>query len=170
MQSHTNNASILLNDLEIQTYHPDIEYPSLKTFLETLDNVELNRHWSEQFLTPLTKMGVQSLDDIYLVASESLHLFFWLPPIAIMDLYSHILETIQAIHNAKPLLIARYRWHFEVSTITDCKGLWMSKWPHSTWLRDCRIGLSWPHQVPLLASLWSTGITCPLRLQCIMYH
>ncbi|KAN0091391.1 hypothetical protein V8E55_004957 [Tylopilus felleus] len=113
MQSHTNNLSILFDNFEIQTYHPYIEYPSLESFLETLDNVELNRHWSERFLLPLTRIGVGCLDDITLVTPESLHVFFGLPPIAIMDLFSHVLKTIHAIHKAKPLLIARYRQHFQ---------------------------------------------------------
>lgn len=128
-ESYTDHVMVSIlsgfDDLETQTYHPYIEYPSLESFLESLDNVELNQHWSEHFLTPLTRMGVQSLDDITLVTPESIHVFFKLPPIAIMDLFSHVLKAIHAIHRAKPLLIARYHQHFQVSTIMDsnCKGV-----------------------------------------------
>jgi hypothetical protein len=108
MQSHIANASILLGNFEIQTYHPYIEYPSTKSFLKTLDNIEPSRRWSEQFLTPLTRMGVECLDDISIVTPESLHVFFGLPPIAIMDLFSCIFDTIRAIHRAQPSLIESY--------------------------------------------------------------
>ena len=112
MQLHIANTFILLDNFEIQTYHLFIEYLSLKSFLEMLDNVEPNRGWLEHFLTPLTRMGVECLDDISIITPKALHLFFGLPPIAIMDLFCCIFETIQTIHRAQPLLIERYHQHF----------------------------------------------------------
>ena len=78
----------------------------MRDFLETLDHAEPHRRWSEYFRIPLMRMGVDCLDDIDLVTPECLHLFFGLPPILIMDFFSRILETIQGIHQAYPLLVA----------------------------------------------------------------
>lgn len=79
----------------------------MRDFLEMLDHAEPHQRWSKHFLLPLMRMGVDCLDDINLVTPELLHLFFGLPPILIMDFFSRILETIQAIHQTCPLLVAR---------------------------------------------------------------
>ncbi|KAG6369943.1 hypothetical protein JVT61DRAFT_13330 [Boletus reticuloceps] len=103
--------SILFDKFKIETHYPYIIYPSTHTFLEVLDQAEPHWHWSKQFRVPLTRMGVKSLDDIDLVTLESLHLFFALPPVLIMDFFSWALETIQAHHQSHPLLVAQGRHH-----------------------------------------------------------
>lgn len=79
----------------------------MQDFLQALDCDEPYWHWSKHFHAPLMRMGVNHLDDIHLITPESLYLFFRLPPILIMDLFSRIVQAIQAIHQARPLLIAR---------------------------------------------------------------
>lgn len=90
----------ILVDFEIKTFSPYVLYPLLEDFLVKLNDDELHWHWSEQFFEPLTRMDVWHLDDIDLVTPESLHTFYKLPPIMIMDFFSCILEGIQTIHRA----------------------------------------------------------------------
>lgn len=52
-------------------------------------------------------MGVRALDDMELVTLESLHVFFQLPPIAIMDFFAHVHDTIECIDCGYP----RYVFH-----------------------------------------------------------
>jgi len=42
-------------------------------------------------------MGVTALDDMDLVTPESLHIFFGLPPITIMDFFAHADDMVQSI-------------------------------------------------------------------------
>ena len=104
---HDLNPSILLDNFEIETYHPHIEYPSTRDFLRMLDHTDPHRHWTEYFLTPLTKLGVHDLDDIGLITPECLYLCCRLPPILIMDFFARANEVIQTIHDSRPLLVAR---------------------------------------------------------------
>ena len=73
-------------------------YPLLEDFLVELDLLEPHRGWTAQFLIPLRRMGVSSLDDMDLVMPESLYIFFRLSPIAIMDFFAQVDDTIQRIH------------------------------------------------------------------------
>ena len=88
----------ILIDYEITPSTQVAFYPLLEDFLAKLDLLEPHRGWTTQFLIPLRSMGVTSLDDMDLVTPESLYVFFRLPPIAIMDLFAHVDDTIQRIH------------------------------------------------------------------------
>ena len=99
----------ILVDFEIKTFSPYICYPSLQDFLARLDDAEPHCCWSERFLEPLTRMGVEYLDDIDLVTPECLYIFYRLPPVMIMDLFARILETIQTIHQSRPLVDVQNR-------------------------------------------------------------
>jgi len=88
----------ILVDYEITPSTQVASYPLLEDFLVNLDLLEPHRGWTAQFLIPLRKMGVSALDDMDLVTPESLYVFFRLPPIAIMDLFAHVHDTIQRIH------------------------------------------------------------------------
>ena len=93
------HTSILDNE-EIITFR-HILYPSLESFLGELDHIELHQNWSKQFLVPLRRMGVQSLGDMDMVTPESLHIFFKLLPVSIMDLFMRVHDIIESIHHAK---------------------------------------------------------------------
>ena len=97
MQAH--NMSILDNE-EIVTFQ-HILYPSLESFLDELDHIELHQNWSKQFLVPLRRMGVQSLGDMDMVTPESVHIFFKLPPVSIMDLFVWVHDIVETIHRTK---------------------------------------------------------------------
>ncbi|KIK75784.1 hypothetical protein PAXRUDRAFT_784525 [Paxillus rubicundulus Ve08.2h10] len=92
----TTPSEILVN-IDIKTY-PCILYPSLEKFLTSLNTADLNQGWSEQFFKPLKLSGVRSLDDMIIVSPQSLHVFYGLPPITIMDFYAHALESIELLH------------------------------------------------------------------------
>ncbi|KAG6370944.1 hypothetical protein JVT61DRAFT_10819 [Boletus reticuloceps] len=109
--SASEKTSILV-DFEIKTFTPYIIYPSLHDFLEKLDSTEPHHGWLKLFLMPLTRMGVQHLDDIDLVTPECLYVFHRLPPIVIMDLLACIHETIQTIHQTRPLVEAKNHVNF----------------------------------------------------------
>lgn len=112
--------SILQVDFEIETFSPYISYPSLQDFLAGLDDAEPHCCWSENFLGPLTRMGVQSLDNIDLATPESLYVFHRLPPIMIMELFIHILEVVQSIHQAYWRAVgwcADLTWNDQCSTV-----------------------------------------------------
>ncbi|KAI6146034.1 hypothetical protein BKA82DRAFT_4010368 [Pisolithus tinctorius] len=96
--------SSILVDYEITSSATHIiYYPLLEDFLAKLDLLEPHRGWTAQFLIPLRRMGVIALDDMDLVTPESLHVFFGLPPIAIMDLFAHMHDMVERIHRAHPL-------------------------------------------------------------------
>ena len=97
MQAH--DTSILDNE-EIVTFQ-HILYPLLESFLEELDHIEPHQNWSKQFLVPLRRMGVQSLSDMDMVTPESVHIFFKLPPIPIMDLFVRVHNIVETIHRTK---------------------------------------------------------------------
>lgn len=101
------HASILVDE-EIETFQ-EILYPSLEEFLEILDHREPHWDWSSQFLLPLKKMGVDTLDEIDLATPESLHILWGLPPIPVMDLFERVHDTIQSIHYAKHFVIAPWQ-------------------------------------------------------------
>ena len=95
----------ILVDYEITPSAQAASYPLLEDFLEELDLLEPHRGWTEHFLIPLRRMGVSTLDEMDLVTPESLYVFFRLPPIAIMDLFSHVDDTIQHIHWSRCVLL-----------------------------------------------------------------
>ena len=97
----------ILVDFEIETFTPHVLYPSLHDFLAKLDSAEPHRNWLKLFLVPLTRLGVRHLDDIELVSPEYLYILYKLPPIIVMDFFSHIHDTIQTIHHARPLVEAK---------------------------------------------------------------
>ena len=97
MQAH--NTSILDNEEIVTFWH--ILYPSLESFLEELDHIEPHQNWSKQFLVPLRRMGVQSLGDMDMVTPESVHIFFKLLPIPIMDLFVRVHDIVETIHRTK---------------------------------------------------------------------
>ena len=86
-------------DEEIITFPHILRYPSIEEFLVNLDPIEPHWHWSKQFLVPLRKMGVQTLDDIDMAMPECLYVFFKLPPIPIMDLFEQVHDSIESIHH-----------------------------------------------------------------------
>ena len=92
-------TSILDNE-EIVTFR-HILYPSLESFLEELDHIKPHQNWSKRFLVPLRRMGVQSLGDMDMATPESLHMFFKLPPVLIMDLFVQVNDIIESIHHTK---------------------------------------------------------------------
>ena len=87
----------ILVDYEITPSPHYTDYPVLEDFLEKLDLLEPHRDWSARFLIPLRRMGVTALDDMDLVTPESLHVFFGLPPITIMDFFAHANDMVQSI-------------------------------------------------------------------------
>ncbi|KIK36229.1 hypothetical protein CY34DRAFT_94737 [Suillus luteus UH-Slu-Lm8-n1] len=92
-------TSSILIDFEIET-DPSITYPTLEAFMGQLNNDEPARQWPELFLTPLKRMGVRTLDDIIdmcIVSPKSLHIFYNLCPMMIMDFYVHVIDTINAL-------------------------------------------------------------------------
>lgn len=93
------HTSILDND-EMATFR-HILYPSLESFFQELDHIEPHQNWSKQFLVPLRRMGVESLGDMDMVTPESLHIFFKLPPVSIMDLFVRVHDIIESIHRTK---------------------------------------------------------------------
>ena len=90
----------ILNNEEIVTFR-HILYPLLESFLEELDHIKLHQNWSKRFLVPLRRMGVQSLGDMDMATPESLHIFFKLPPVLIMDLFVWVNNIIESIHCTK---------------------------------------------------------------------
>jgi hypothetical protein len=94
--SVTTITSSILIDVEIET-DPSIPYPTLEAFMEQLSNDEPARQWPELFLTPLKLMGVKTLDDMCIVSPESLHIFYNLCPLMIMNFYVHVIDTINAL-------------------------------------------------------------------------
>ena len=97
MQAH--DTSILDNEKIVTFRH--ILYPSLESFLEELDHIELHQNWSKQFLVPLRRMGVQSLSDMDMVTPESVRIFFKLLPVSIMDLFVRVHNIVETIHRTK---------------------------------------------------------------------
>lgn len=93
----TAEESTILVNVELETY-PSIQYPTLAEFLDRLDNEEPLRHWRERFFWPLRRLGVRTLDDMAIVSPESIFVFYGLNPIAIMDLYVHVVDTIDGLH------------------------------------------------------------------------
>ena len=98
MQAQHHTETIFVDE-EIITF-PHILYPSVEEFLENLDRIEPHRRWSRQFLIPLRKMGVWTLDDIDMATPECLYVFFKLPPIPIMDLFERVYDSIESIHRS----------------------------------------------------------------------
>lgn len=43
-------------------------------------------------------MGVKTLDDMCIVSPESLHVLYRLPPILVMDFYTHVVAAIEIVH------------------------------------------------------------------------
>ena len=112
MQLPQLESSIFTVDYEITLSTHIISYPLLEDFLVKLELLELHRGWTIKFLIPLRRMGVRALDDMELVTLESLHVFFQLPPIAIMDFFAHVHDTIEHIDCGYP----RYVFHEVVAT------------------------------------------------------
>jgi len=91
------SALTILVNVEIITY-PFVQYPALEVFLDHLDIDEPGWHWQETFFLPLQWLGVHTLDDMMIVSPEAIFVFFELNPIAIMNLYVHVVNTIDALH------------------------------------------------------------------------
>ena len=90
--------TILVN-IEFNTY-PFVQYPTLEAFLDRLDIDKPSWHWREIFFLPLQRLGVRTLDDMMIVSPEAIFVFCKLNPIAIMDLYIHVVDTIDALHHS----------------------------------------------------------------------
>ncbi|KIK36185.1 hypothetical protein CY34DRAFT_94853 [Suillus luteus UH-Slu-Lm8-n1] len=105
MSVTTITSSVLLIDVEIET-NPSVSYPTLEDFMGQLNSDEPGRRWPELFLTPLKLMGVRMLDDMCIVSPKALHIFYQLPPMMIMDLYVHVIDTINALSQPEHLYIS----------------------------------------------------------------
>ena len=114
----TPQPSILV-DYEITPSAQVASYPLLEDFLAKLDLLEPHRGWTAQFLIPLRRMGVSALDDMDLVTPESLYVFFRLPPIAIMDLFAHMHDTIQRIHWHACCRCVPSTWYFDLTRTSN---------------------------------------------------
>ena len=93
------SAPTILVNVEVITY-PFVQYPALEAFLDRLNIDEPLCHWRETFFLPLQWLGVHTLDDMTIVSPEAIFVFFKLNPIAIMDLYVHVVNTIDALHRS----------------------------------------------------------------------
>jgi len=89
----------ILVDIDFITY-PFVQYPTLEVFLDRLDIDEPLWHWREIFFLPLQRLGVRTLDDMTIISPEAIFVFYKLNPIAIMDLYVHVVDTIYALHRS----------------------------------------------------------------------
>ena len=90
-------ATEILSDVEITTY-PCLHYPPLSDFLTNLNKNQPGYNWQQWFLQPLTQMGVKILDDMCIVSPKSLHVLYCLPPILVMDFYTHVVAAIDIVH------------------------------------------------------------------------
>ena len=93
------SAPTILVNVEFTTY-PFIQYPTLEVFLDRLDIDEPLWHWRETFFLPLQRLGVRTLDDMAIISPGFIFVFCKLNPIAIMDLYVHVVDTIDALHHS----------------------------------------------------------------------
>ena len=109
MQLPQLESSIFTVDYEITLSTHIISYPLLEDFLVKLELLELHRGWTIKFLIPLRRMGVRALDDMELVTLESLHVFFQLPPIAIMD-FLHMCTILLSISIVVTPGMSSMRW------------------------------------------------------------
>ena len=92
-------ATEILSDVEITTY-PCLSYPALTDFLRDLDANQPGYNWQQWFLGPLRWSGVRTLNDMWIALPESLHVLYGLPPILVMDFYTHVVAAIEMLHAA----------------------------------------------------------------------
>jgi len=93
------SAPTILVNVEITTYL-FVQYPALEAFLDRLNIDEPGWHWRETFFLPLQWLGVHTLDDMTIISPEAIFVFFELNLIAIMNLYVHVVNTIDALHRS----------------------------------------------------------------------
>ena len=97
--AETGSIPMILVNVDFITY-PFVPYLTLEAFLDGLDINEPLWHWREVFLLPLQRLGVKTLDDMTIISPEAIFVFCKLNPIAIMDLYVHVVDTIDALHRS----------------------------------------------------------------------
>ena len=122
---------MILINVDFITY-PFVQYPTLEAFLDRLDIDEPLRHWREVFLLPLQRLGVRTLDDMTIVSPEAIYVFCKLSPIAIMDLYVHVVETIDALHCSHGISGA---WRTIISKVNYLFNLVTLYWQHDSTTR-----------------------------------
>lgn len=93
------SAPTILVNVDFITY-PFVQYPTLEAFLDSLDVDKPSWHWREIFFLPLQRLGVKTLDDMTIISPETIFVFCKLNPIAIMDLYVHVVHTVDALHRS----------------------------------------------------------------------
>ena len=115
--------TILVN-VDFITY-PFVQYPTLEAFLDHLDIDEPLWHWQEIFFLPLQRLGVRTLDDMEIVSPGVIFVFCRLNPIVIMDLYVHVVDTIDALHRshgiggAWRIILSEVRYLINLAHCTD---------------------------------------------------
>ena len=118
------SVPMILVNVDFITY-PFVQYPTLEVFLDHLDIDEPLWHWWEIFFLPLQRLGVRTLDDMEIISPGVIFVFCRLNPIAIMDLYIHVVDTIDALHHSHSIggawriILSEVRYLINLAHCTD---------------------------------------------------